>query len=229
MEVFSAPTAESVSRQAAEFVGRAALSAIMARGQFTIALSGGSTPWKMLNRLADQSLPWSKVHIFQVDERAAADGDPARNLTHIQTQLLDRIDIPDGNVHAMPLAAGNLREAAQSYGDELQNWAGDPPVLDLVHLGMGADGHTASLLPGDDALNQLDRDVATTGVYQGHQRMTLTFPAINRARQILWLVMGEDKLEMVRRMLRADASIPAGCVSQDHAVIMTDIDKGKIQ
>ncbi len=88
---------------------------------------------------------------------------------------------------------------------------------------MGSDGHTASLLPGDDALNRDDCEVAMTGVYQGHRRMTLTYPAINRARQILWLVMGQDKVEMVARMLAADATIPAGRVSQDQAALFTDI------
>ena len=223
MEVLAAATPEDVSRQAAEFVATSARRAIDARGQFNMALSGGSTPWKMLNRLTNQDLPWQQVHIFQVDERVAPDGDAARNLTHIETQFLDRIDIPAGNVHAMPVSGENLHQGVQSYSSKLQSLAGDPPILDLVHLGMGSDGHTASLLPGDDALDIQDRDVAMTGTYQGHQRMTLTFPIINRARQILWLVMGEDKAAMVARMLRADPAIPAGRISQDQAVLMTDI------
>jgi 6-phosphogluconolactonase len=223
MEVFTAATTEDVSNQAAGFVATAARSAIEVRGQFCLALSGGSTPWKMLNHLVSLELPWQQVHIFQVDERVAPDGDSARNFTHIQAQLLNRIDIPAENVHPMPVTHGNLEKATQSYCSELESMAGHPPVLDLVHLGMGGDGHTASLLPGDDALNEHESDVAMTGEYQGHLRMTLTFPLINRARQILWLVMGEDKVEMMTRMMRADATIPAGRISHDQAAVFTDI------
>lgn len=223
METRTAPTADDLARQAAELVASEACRAFDARGLFSLALSGGSTPWKMLQRLSGEELPWRKVHVFQVDERVAPDGDPARNLTHIQAQFLDLIDIPAGNVHAMPVCAGDLQDGAEMYGSELQRLAGHPPVLDLVHLGMGPDGHTASLLPGEDVLEEHERDVATTGVYQGHRRMTLTYPIINRARRILWLIAGEDKTTMLGRLLQADPEIPAGRVSQQQAVVMTDI------
>lgn len=223
MEILTAATPEEAAPIAADVIATAAARAIDARGKFTFALSGGSTPWMMLGRLAGYDLPWHKVHVFQVDERAAPDGDPARNLTHIQTQFLDRVAIPVSNVHAMPVTVNKLETGAKSHAQEMQALAGDPPVLDLVHLGLGSDGHTASLVPGDDVLDRLDSDVAVSASYQGHERMTLTFPAINRARQILWLVTGADKAPVLERLLRADPSIPAGRISQGQAVVVTDI------
>lgn len=229
MKRYTEATAEEVARRATEFIATTARRAVEARGLFSIALSGGSTPWKMLNRLASEDLPWHQFHVFQVDERVAPEGDPARNLTHIRTQFLDRTAIPDPNVYPMPVSGADLQAGAQSYGQALERVAGSPARLDLVHLGMGSDGHTASLVPGDEVLDQNDRNVAITGVYQGHQRMTLTFPAINRARQILWLVTGADKAAMVSRLLQGDPAIPAGRISQEQAVLITDIPQGELQ
>ena len=95
-------------------------------------------------------------------------------------------------------------------------------MLDLVHLGLGADGHTASLVPGDPVLDVKDRDVALTGIYRGARRMTLTYPIINRSRRILWVVTGSEKMEMLLRLRNMDATIPAGRIRQDRAVVLAD-------
>ena len=108
------------------------------------------------------------------------------------------------------------------YAQTLQEIAGSPPVLDLVHLGLGPDGHTASLVPGDPVLDVTDADVALTGVYQGRRRMTLTYPILNRARRILWLVTGSEKAGPLVRLRQGDPSIPAGRVRQDQALVLAD-------
>ena len=122
----------------------------------------------------------------------------------------------------MTVESTDLEAAAERYASMLEEIAGSPPVLDLVHLGLGSDGHTASLVPGDPALKVADRDVAITGVYQGRQRMTLTYPMINRSRNILWVVTGAEKVAMLKRLRDADASIPAGRIRQDQALILAD-------
>ncbi len=212
-----------VAAAGADFVSACAREAIATRNSFTLALSGGSTPWRMLNALAEHDLPWERVHIAQVDERVAPDGDPDRNLTHIQEQFIDRIAIPPENVHAMPVNCANPDEGVNRYIDELSRLAGTPPVLDVVHLGLGSDGHTASLLPGDALLGTQGRDVGLTPSYQGWARMTLTYPIINRARNILWLITGVGKARMLDRLTRGDPGIPAGRVSARQATIITDI------
>jgi 6-phosphogluconolactonase len=162
------------------------------------------------------------MHLVQVDERVAPEGDPDRNFTHIRESLLTRVPLRAEHVHAMPVNGPDLEAAAEGYARLLQEVAGSPPVLDLVHLGLGPDGHTASLVPGDLVLNVADTDVALTGVYQGRRRMTLTYPAINRARRILWLVTGAEKAGPLVRLRAADASIPAGRVRQEQALVLAD-------
>ena len=204
--------ADAVAERGAQIVASAAAVSIAARDRFTFAVSGGRTPWAMFAALYGR-LPWEKVTIFQVDERIAPDGDPDRNLTSLQRSL------PPGgaaDVRAMPVWAEDLEAAAALYADAL------PDQLDLVHLGLGPDGHTASLLPGDPVLAVMDRDVAITGVYQGRKRMTLTYPTLNRARQILWLVTGEDKVDALRRLQDGDQSIPAAWVSTTNALVVAD-------
>ena len=214
----------AVATAAAKLIAAEARAAVTARGRFLMAVSGGKTPWVMLKDLAIEDLPWANVHIFQVDERLAPDGDPDRNLTHLHASLLGNAPIPHENIHAMPVTAADPASGIGDYEETLVRWAGQPPVLDLIHLGLGADGHTASLVPDDPVLGCHERDVALTGVYQNRRRMTLTFPIINRSRRILWLATGAGKIPMVTRLLALDPTIPAGRVSQDHAILFTDKD-----
>jgi 6-phosphogluconolactonase len=211
-EVEVLPDAAAVARRGAEVVAEAAAAAIDDHGRFTFAVSGGHTPWAMFAELP-ATLAWDRVTIFQVDERVAPDGDPDRNLTH----LLESLPAGAGaDVRAMPVGSDDLDAAAADYAASL------PDAFDLVHLGLGPDGHTASLVPGDLVLDVADRDVAATGVYQGRRRMTLTYPALNRARRILWLVTGEDKVDALRRLRDGDHSIPGGRVSREQALVVAD-------
>jgi 6-phosphogluconolactonase len=214
--------AKAVAAQAAKIVAAAARDAVVANDRFVLAVSGGSTPWIMLKALAGEKVPWEQVHLFQVDERVAPAGHADRNLTHLRDSLLSRVPLPPDQVYAMPVEATDLDAAAKGYASTLEAIAGSPPVFDLVHLGLGPDGHTASLVPGDPVLNVTDADVATTGVYMGRRRMTLTFPVLDRARQVLWLVTGPEKVAMLAKLRAADRSIPAGRVNQENALILAD-------
>jgi 6-phosphogluconolactonase len=222
IETYTNP--DAVARAAAEFIAAETRTAVAERGSFVMAASGGHTPWIMLRELAKQNVPWGDVHVVQVDERVAPAGDPDRNLTHLRESLLSHAPLRPEQIHAMPVELSDLQTAAAQYAQVLQSIAGSPAVLDLVHLGLGPDGHTASLVPGDPVLNINDADVAITGTYQGRCRMTLTYPIINRARRVLWLVTGSEKAGMLARLLAADASIPAGRVRADHAVVLADRD-----
>jgi 6-phosphogluconolactonase len=212
----------AVAQRAAAFIAAEARAAVQQRGLFTLAVSGGRTPWQMLRALALEDMPWTAVHIFQVDERVAPAGDAARNLTHIRESLLVNAPLPAGNLHAMPVEAVGLDNAVRQYEETLHDIAGAPAVLDLVHLGLGADGHTASLVPGDVVLQVTAADVALTSPYMGHRRMTLTYPVLNRARRVLWLATGSEKREMLARLRAADASFPAGMIEQHHAIVLID-------
>jgi 6-phosphogluconolactonase len=162
------------------------------------------------------------VHVVQVDERVAPPGDPARNWTPIAERLVAAARIPPAHAHPMPVEDSDLDGAAARYAAVLQGLAGAPPVLDLVQLGLGADGHTASLVPGDPVLDVVDRDVAGTGIYQRHRRMTLTFPALARARRVLWLVTGAEKRAALARLLAGDRSIPAARVGARDQLVLAD-------
>jgi 6-phosphogluconolactonase len=222
MKVDILPDADAVARQAAVILAAEIRAAVAARGRCILAVSGGRTPWQMLRALADEQVPWPALHLVQVDERVAPEGDPDRNLTHLRESLLAHAPLLPANVHAMPVNEPDLKAAAKQYAQTLQQIAGSPPLLDLVHLGLGPDGHTASLVPGDPVLEVADADVALTGVYQSHRRMTLTYPTLNRARRILWVVTGSDKVAPLPRLLRADPSIPAGRIRQDQALVLAD-------
>lgn len=220
IEVF--PDAGSVACAAAKVIAAEARSAVAARGRFVMAVSGGKTPWQMLCALASEAVPWQNVHVVQVDERIAPAGDPDRNLTHLRESLLRHAPLPPGQIHPMPVEAADLETAAANYAATLGQIAGSPPVLDLAHLGLGPDGHTASLIPGDSVLNVSDRDVAMAGIYQNRRRMTLTYPLLNRARRILWVVTGAEKAEMLARLRAGDVSIPAGRIRQEVALVLAD-------
>jgi 6-phosphogluconolactonase len=216
------PDPDAVARRGAEIIAAEARAAAAAGRPFVLAVSGGHTPWIMLRELARQDVPWRSVNVTQVDERVAPAGDPGRNLTHLRESLLTRAPLEPGQIHAMPVELEDLDAAARKYAATLERLAGSPPQLDLVHLGLGPDGHTASLVPGDPVLDVADRDVALTNVYMGHRRMTLTFPVINRARKILWVVTGSEKAAMLARLRAGDTSIPAGRVRQDNAIVIAD-------
>lgn len=218
VEVFA--NAESVARRAASLIAGEARAAVAGRGSFIMAVSGGHTPWLMLRALSGEDVPWRSIHVVQVDERVAPAGDPDRNLTHLNESL--HAPLRPEQILAMPVESPDLNSAAARYAAILRELAGSPPVLDLVHLGLGPDGHTASLVPGDPVLEVTNADVALTGVYQKRRRMTLTYPIINRSRRILWLVTGSEKVEMLDRLRKGDVSIPAGRVRQDQAVLFAD-------
>jgi 6-phosphogluconolactonase len=212
---------ESTAQAAAKYIAAEASSAVAARGRFVMAVSGGRTPWIMLRALATEDLPWDHIHVVQVDERVAPAGDSDRNLTHLLESLAHSPIRPE-QIHAMPVESLDLEAGVAQYAATLRDIAGSPPVLDLVHLGLGPDGHTASLVPGDAVLNISDADVALTGEYQHRRRMTLTYPMINRARRILWLATGSEKASALSRLRQSDLSIPAGKISQERAVIFAD-------
>jgi 6-phosphogluconolactonase len=211
-ELVTVPDPAALAKRAAGMVAAIARESVNDRGSFTFAVSGGKTPWSMFAELANEDVPWSSVKIFQVDERVAPDGDPERNLTHLR----DSLGSAPASVLAMPVNEPDLAAAAAEYAARL------PSRFDLVHLGLGPDGHTASLVPGDPVLEVTDRLVAVTQPYQGHKRMTLTYPGLSRADELLWLISGEDKKEPLARLLRGDESIPAGRVAARHSVILAD-------
>jgi len=214
--------ADAVARAAAKLIANEARDAVATRGKFVMAVSGGNTPWIMLRDLAQEEVPWNNVHVVQVDERVAPERDPDRNLTHLRASLLEHAPLRPEQIYAMPVESGDLEAACVRYARILETIAGSPPVLDLVHLGLGPDGHTASLVPGDAVLAMKDADVALTGIYQNRRRMTLTYPIINRARHVLWLVTGSEKTEMLARLQAGNVSIPASRISRDHAVVLAD-------
>jgi 6-phosphogluconolactonase len=213
---------DSVAFEAARIIAAEARTAVAERGRFIVAFSGGSTPKQMLRALAGEDVPWGSVHVVQVDERVAPAGDPDRNLIQLRESLLEHTSLSSAQLYAMPVESSDLREAAMRYAATLRELAGSPPVLDLAHLGLGTDGHTASLVPDDPVLNVNDRDVALTEIYEGRQRMTLTYPMLNRSRRILWLITGNDKAEILLRLRDSDATIPAGRICRDSALVITD-------
>jgi 6-phosphogluconolactonase len=212
-ELVTLPDASALAVRAAELVAAQVRSVVADRDGFTFAVSGGHTPWAMFGELTKEEMPWSAMQIFQVDERVAPDGDPDRNLTHLRNALGDVA----AAVVAMPVNDGDLEAAADSYARQL------PDAFDLIHLGLGPDGHTASLVPGDPVLGVTDRLVGVTNPYQGHRRMTLTYPGLARADAIVWLVNGADKRDALTKLLAGDLSIPAGRVEAKRSTILADV------
>jgi len=223
MEVKVFDGLDAAARGAAAVIAAEARTAVAARGRFVMAVSGGHTPWQMLRAMTAEDVPWRAVHVAQVDERVAPENDPERNLAHLRESLLAHAPLGPEQIHAMPVESPDLAAAAAQYAATLREIAGSPPVLDLAHLGLGPDGHTASLVPGDSVLDVADRDVAVTGgTYQGRRRMTLTYPMLNRSRRIVWLVTGREKADMLARLREGDDSIPAGRIRRDQAFVLTD-------
>jgi 6-phosphogluconolactonase len=212
----------AVSDKGATLIAEWARNAIDRRGRFIIAVSGGNTPWLMLQILATKNIEWSKVDMVQADERLAPPDSPDRNLTALQANFVARV--PPGSVRVYPMLVEETASglAAAHYAETLAHLAGSPPVLDLVQLGLGPDGHTASLVPGDPVLEIDDTDVAVTGVYRGRRRMTLTYPILNRARNVLWLVTGGAKADVLARFSKDDMTLPACRVNRERAVVLAD-------
>jgi 6-phosphogluconolactonase len=207
--------AEAAARRAAELIAQTAAEAIDSSGKFTLAASGGTEPWVMYRMLGELDVDWERTEVFQVDERVAPDGDPDRNLTH----LIESLPEPArSRVRPMPVGEDDLDRAASEYAEGL------PEQLDLVHLGLGPDGHTASLVPGDPDLEVTDRRVAVSDTYQGHRRLTLTYPELERAGKLLWLITGESKREPLGWLLANEGSIPAGRVESDDSTVIADRD-----
>ena len=213
--------AASVAEAGADFIADAARAAVEMRGVFTLAVSGGRSPRMMLEALARRDVPWQHVKVVQVDERVAPTGSPDRNIEIVRTLLVDTA-LPPEDLYAMPVEASDLAAAAARYALTLEAIAGSPPVLDLIHLGLGADGHTASLVPEDPVLELTDFWVGITGTYQHHRRMTLTYPVLNRARAILFVVTGDEKAEAMLRLSRHDGASPAGRIANSNIVVLAD-------
>lgn len=222
MRLETAKTAEAAAVLAARLIATVLGVALGRRTRASLALSGGSSPLPMLRALARESLDWSAVHVYQVDERVVARGDSARNLGALDEILVWKGPLPRRNLHPMWVDRADLEGAADAYAAELAQVAGDPPVLDVVHLGLGGDGHTASLFPGDPVLAVKDRSVAVTGEHNGHRRMTLTLPVLDRARNVIWFVTGEDKAGVVADLYAGGAPFPAGRVARRRAVLVVD-------
>lgn len=208
--------ASEAAAEAARVIEMAGEHAIRERGVFNLAVSGGRTPWEMIGDLASSRLQWSKTQLFQVDERVAPSGSPERNLTNLVLALPLRCQ---ASIRPMPVGSDDLDGAAEGYSWSL------PERLDIVHLGLGSDGHTASLVPGDPVLEVEDRPVAVTeGEYEGFRRMTLTFPTLASARRIVFLVTGEGKEDALIRLKAGDRSIPAGRIQNPNTTVVTDRD-----
>jgi len=222
MRIEALTDADSVARAGAAFTVAETRPAVVARSRFIMAVSGGRTPWTMLRALVDEPMPWADVHVVQVDERVAPDGDPERNLKQLRERLLAHCPLDPAQVHAMPVEWPDLAAASERYASILREIAGSPAVIDLAHLGLRPYGHTASLVPGDPVLDVTSADVALSGSYLGRRRMTLTYPLLNRSRCILWLVTGHEKVDMLPRLYEGDRSIPAGRISRHQSVVLAD-------
>lgn len=215
MRTIVEPT-DSLPVAAAAHLAASIRAAVAARGRATLAVSGGSTPARMFEALADEDVPWDGLHLYQVDERVAPFGHADRNLTALVARLLARRRLPAGNVHVMGVGVDDVAAAADRYAARL------PDAFDVIHLGLGDDGHTASLVPGDRVLGVTDRLVALSSVYQGRVRMTVTYPVLDAAREVVWLVAGASKRAALAGMLRGDPALPASHVRRDGAVLFAD-------
>jgi len=217
------PDARSAARLAADELARACRQAVALRGRALIAVSGGETPWLMLEEFVARDLPWASIHVAQVDERCAPRDDERRNLTRLEALLLRPGPLPASQLLAMPVEMLDLDGAAKAYESRLAGLGGSPLCLDLVHLGLGADGHTASLVPGDPVLSATDRDVGVAGPYLGLRRMTLTLRALSAARERLWLVTGAGKAQRLAELLSGTGEAPSVRVARHAATVVADL------
>jgi len=219
------PDGAALATRTADLVAEGLNKAVAARGRATLAVSGGNTPRAFFAELAGRAVPWEAVHVLQVDERVAPAGHPDRNLTGLRAALLDRVPIPPANVHAMPVEDDDLDAAADRYADELRALAGPDGGLDVLHLGLGDDGHTASWPPGDPVVDAT-ADVAVVGPFNGRLRMTLTPPAVNRAGWIVWEIAGAAKAPVVPRLLAGDPALPCSHVRRRDVTLLADAAAG---
>lgn len=220
IEVVDATT--DLAHRGADVIAVWLRAAVADRGVATLAVSGGRTPGDLLAELATRDVPWAHLHLIQVDERLAPDGHGDRNLELLRRRFLDHRPLPDDHVHLLPVDDPDPLAAAARFSARLAAVAGS--VIDVVQLGLGADGHTASLVPGDPAVEVTDRDVALTDVYQGRRRLTLTLPVLARARRRLWVIGGHEKAWALARVLAGDRSLPAARVPGDDSVWLVDRD-----
>ncbi len=233
MRLIVADDAATAARAAAEWIATCLRADVARHGRAVVAFSGGESPRPMLQALGALSLPWTQLVVLQVDERVAPPGSDARNLTTLAAALPK---LPVSRLHAMPVECDDdLDAAARAYETLLEAMAGTPPVLDLVHLGLGDDGHTASLFAADPALEVVDRGVVVTAVQGGYRRMSLALPVLSRARRRLWLVTGASKARTLATLLRDEdaaagggivtrrAPFPAARVTRTDSVVFADV------
>jgi 6-phosphogluconolactonase len=220
MRLEVAATAVEASRLAARLAADALRDAIAVRARASIAVSGGATPARMLEYLAGEALPWESVDLFQVDERRVAADSAERNLRGL-VAAFGRAGNERVRIHAIPVELAEPGDAARNYAGTIERVLGTHGALDVVHLGLGGDGHTASLVPGDPALDST-ADVAVCREYAGAQRLTLTFRTLDRARLRIWLVTGEGKQRVLARLIAADPELVATRVRRDNSVVVAD-------
>lgn len=196
---------------------------------FSLVLSGGNTPRALYRLLATeyrQRIDWSRVHLFWGDERYVPHDHPASNFRMARETLIAPLNIPPENIHPMPTNASSPDDAARLYEQELRTFFGGIPRFDLVLLGIGADGHTASLFAGTSALKEQERWVAVgEAPVEPRVRLTLTLPVLNAARTVYFLVTGADKAEAARRVLLENAPLPAALVLPEQGELVWWLDK----
>lgn len=214
-ELITLSDADTVATRAAEIVVATALQAVMERGRFTWVLSGGSTPERLYKLLARspyrEQMPWEETFVFMGDERFVAEDDPAQNFLMARNALLDHVPLPPANRYPIDTYLPSAADAADEYESRLRDFfEGGAITFDLVLLGLGDDGHTASLFPGKPALDETDRAVVASepGLLPPPvERVTLTFPVLNAARNVLFLITGEKKRAPLAWILSGEASV----------------------
>jgi 6-phosphogluconolactonase len=210
-----------LANKGAEIFSRTAIESIEKRGRFAVAISGGSTPRNMHRMLAEEpylsDIPWQKTHIFWVDERCVPENDPASNFGLATEDFLDQVSISQNQIHPMPVET-SPEKGAEIYQNKLLDFFHlqneEFPAFDLIFLGIGTDGHTASLFPGQSALNEMKRwVVAVKGGNPDVNRITLTLPVINRGKQIVFMISGKEKASVVKTALKGiQSELPAQLV-----------------